>query len=59
MDLARSGYNLTLVSRSQQKLDIVEKQLRRVNPEIKTRTVSFDVSNAKPQDNQTLFTETE
>ena len=59
MDLARSGYNLTLVSRSQQKLDIVEKQLRKVNPEIKTRIVPFDVCNAKPQDYQRLFTETE
>jgi len=43
-EFARTGFNIILVSRTQSKLDDVAKQLKEINPKIKTKTVVFDFS---------------
>ena len=48
VDLAKSGYNVTLVSRSQEKLEKAEAELKQVNPQISTRVVPFDCTKAAP-----------
>ena len=59
VDLAKSGYNLTLVSRSKEKLEKVENELKTINPQICTRVVPFDVSKAAPVEYAKLFNDNE
>ena len=59
VNLAESGYNLTLVSRSKEKLDKVDAQVRKINPLIKTRVIPFDVSKASPSGYAQLFNKDE
>ena len=44
--LAAQGFNIALVSRTQSKLEAVEKKCKSINPKIQTRIVQADFSNA-------------
>jgi len=43
--LAVQGFNIALVSRTQSKLDAVEREIRQINPNIQTKTVQADFYN--------------
>lgn len=44
IDLAKSGFNVMIASRSQDKLEKVEKEIMDVNPSVKVRVVPVDLS---------------
>lgn len=59
LELARAGYNLTICSRSTDKLEKVAEEARNENPNIKTRVVRLDVSSAGGDEYANLFNEQE
>lgn len=55
LELARLGFNIALVGRSQSKLEISEKILKQANSKIKTRIVQADFSNtSRPKERDVL-----
>lgn len=55
LELARSGMNLILVSRSEDKLILVGKECEKINPKIHVTIQTTDFSKAKPKDYKELF----
>jgi len=45
-EFARRGFNIVLVARNSEKLNTVEKELKTVNPEVKTKIVVSDFTNS-------------
>jgi len=55
VELAKLGFNIALVARSQEKLVASEKKLQQLNPKIKTRTVLADFNNtSRPKEREIL-----
>lgn len=46
MELARKGFNIVLISRTQSKLDEVKQEVLQKAPNVEVRTISFDFTNA-------------
>ena len=44
VDLAQSGFNIVLASRSQDKLEKVQKEIQDINPEAKVKVVPIDLA---------------
>eukprot|EP00347_Sterkiella_histriomuscorum_P019711 403340581 len=57
LDTARSGFNLILVSRSQNKLEDVAQQCKEINPNIDVQTIPIDFSTAQPDQYKHIFTD--
>ena len=55
IQLAKSGYNITLVSRSAEKMQQTVAELTAANPNVKTRIISLDLQTAKTEDYAHLF----
>ncbi|CDW86756.1 short chain dehydrogenase reductase family protein [Stylonychia lemnae] len=55
LELARSGFNLLLVSRSQEKLDKTKKTILEQSPQIAVETATFDFSNFNPEQVKDLY----
>jgi len=49
-ELAKKGFNIVLISRSQQKLDAVAQQIHEEHPQTQLKTIAFDFSNPKAED---------
>jgi short-subunit dehydrogenase len=43
-DLAKLGFNIVLIGRSKEKLEITSKSLKEINPNVVTIEVEFDFS---------------
>lgn len=59
LELARQGFNVKLVSSSQEKLDKVAAEVALVNPKVTAKTVPLDLRRATPADFSALFNERE
>ena len=46
LQMAKYGFNLVLVSRTQEKLEKVKEECKRINPEVQVETVALDFSKA-------------
>jgi len=46
LDLARTGFNVVLASRSKDKLEKVEREIANINNNVKVKVVSIDLANA-------------
>ena len=55
LNLAKSGYNVRLVARSEDKLAKVAEEAMQLNPNIKADTVKMDLAKANPSDFAQLF----
>ncbi len=53
--MAKYGFNLVLVSRTQEKLEKVKEECKRINPEVKIETVAMDFSKAGVTDVKNAF----
>uniref|UniRef100_A0A914EGP9 Uncharacterized protein n=1 Tax=Acrobeloides nanus TaxID=290746 RepID=A0A914EGP9_9BILA len=50
VELARRGFNIVLISRTQSKLDEVKQEILQKTPNVEVRTISFDFTNANLAD---------